>query len=104
MKSCYYIRLSNTAIAIADICDYYEDGMIITRINVPLVHRGRGHGSALLQMLLDDADKEGVKLWLEINASGELTHEQLELWYTRHGFKNYKGTGVYRRLPKQDHA
>lgn len=98
MRSCYYEKLSPLALAVLDNCDYYGDGRIITRINVPKEFRGRGIGHKLLLQCLADADAEGVTLWLEINAYGDMTYEQLESWYKRHGFK---GHGIYKRKPNK---
>lgn len=83
--------------AIADLCDYYGRGLLITRINVPLVYRGLGHGSALLKQICQSADEEDCALFLEIVPSGGLVYEQLRDWYERYGFKQWKG--IYRRLP-----
>lgn len=97
MKSCYIVRLSGGRGAIADLCDYYGRGMIITRINVPAEYRGQGFGKELLQQILADADAEGVTLWLEISPSDGLDYDQLHDWYTRNGFK-YRG--IYKRKPR----
>ncbi len=99
METCYFSWLSNTHGAIADLTDYYNEGMLITRINVPQKHRGKGHGSKLLKKILIDADKYGVVLWLEILESGGLSKLQLIKWYERYGFKEYKGAGFWRREP-----
>ena len=97
MRSCYIERLSPTRIAIADVTDYYGVGKMITRINVPMQHRGEGHGTKVLAQILKDADEERVNLFLEISPSDGLDYNQLEAWYTRHGFKRWKG--IYRRRP-----
>lgn len=98
MRTCY---VDYETRSIADLCDSREmglrSGMVITRINVPKESRGKGYGRKLLQQIIDDADAEGVYLYLEILASGGLIHDQLEAWYLRHGFK-WTG-GVYRRIP-----
>lgn len=99
MKSCYWLKLSEFQIAIADLCDYYHRGWIITRINVPEMFRGSGHGRKLLELITKDADAEKVVLFLEPAASGGLTQEQLVAWYNRHGFKYSKG--ILRRLPHE---
>lgn len=85
MKSCYVDKATRS---IADLCDYYGKGMLLTRINVPKASRGKGHASALLTRILDDADEEGVTLFLEISPSDGLDYSQLEAWYHRHGFKS----------------
>jgi predicted GNAT family N-acyltransferase len=97
VKSCYFIKLSEYSIAIADLCDYYSLGRIITRINVPEAARGNGHGRALMQQILNDADQERITLFLEPAATGGLTQDELTAWYQRHGFVYWKG--LLRRKP-----
>jgi predicted GNAT family N-acyltransferase len=97
MKSCYVIQVSPVRIAIADLCDYYGEGWIITRINVPMQFRGKGFGSELLKQICSDADKEKQTLFLEIQSSDGLSYRELEEWYLRYGFRNCKG--IYKRNP-----
>lgn len=106
MKPGYYHRINTTTLAVLDICDYYSEGagrkdMIITRINVPFDVRGKGYGTALLKKCLEDADIEGVRLYLEIMQGDELglTYEQLQSWYERHGFKQLGAGGMFLRKP-----
>lgn len=86
MKTCHVIKLSPVRIAIADLCEY-EDGYIITRINVPHEFRGKGYGSQLLETIIEDARIHRVNLYLWISPSDGLNYTQLESWYTRHGFE-----------------
>jgi len=70
VKTQYAIRLGPHRAAVADVhplgrCHW------ITRINVPREYRGRGYGTALLEQVLEDADREGVTLRLEINPYGD---------------------------------
>lgn len=97
MSSSFYRKLSDIHLAVADLCDYYNQGLIITRINVPRACRGEGHGSALLKEITDEADRTGTTLWLEIMPSDGLTYEQLRDWYIRNGFKDLGG--IFRRRP-----
>lgn len=97
MKNCYTIQLSPTKIAIADLTDYYGEGLIITRINVPIQYRGLGHGSKLLDEICGEADMDGIKLHLEISPSDGLDYNQLDAWYRKRGFK-YRG--IYIRKPR----
>lgn len=60
------------------------------RINVPLQSRGLGHGSKLLRRVLEDADREGATIALNVYPSGPLDEVQLEAWYRRHGFVTAK--------------
>jgi GNAT superfamily N-acetyltransferase len=99
MKNCYFDRDTRS---IADLCDYYGKGLIITRINVPVEHRGKGIGRKLLSQIVTDADDTRTTLYLEILASGDMDHDALEEWYGRMGFRDIGG--MYRRRPVQLHA
>jgi len=97
MNKTFYIRISETRLAILDLVDYYGLGLIITRINVPEEHRAQGFGRQLLLEACNAADRGEVVLFLEIAPSGPLDYDQLESWYMRYGFKRWKG--IYRRKP-----
>jgi GNAT superfamily N-acetyltransferase len=88
MKTWYIIpdETDTRAAAIADVFEVDKEYAVITRLNVMQEFRGQGLGSKLLKMVLDDADKEGVILLLEIAPSGTLTFNDLEKWYERNGF------------------
>jgi predicted GNAT family N-acyltransferase len=93
-----YIKLKDpVGLAVLDTTDYYNEGLIITRINVPQAHRGKHIASKLLQQECDNADLNNITLWLEIQSSDGLTHNELEAWYKRYGFK---GVSIYKRNPK----
>lgn len=99
MRTCYVIP------EVYAIADLVEPGQLtrdwtITRINVPRRRRGEGHGSALLGMILADADAEGVALQLEPVPSGDLGYQDLVEWYTRHGFR-LRASGYMRRRPRK---
>jgi len=89
MKETYLQRLSSTRAAVLDCCRIGEAGkyVCITRINVPIEHRGQGIGTNLLQQVCDDADYEEKDLILEIVPSGSLNYDQLEAWYAGFGFE-----------------
>lgn len=77
---------SNIRIAVADLHPHMG-GWRISRIEVPTLYRGKGHGTALLKRICDNADREGVVLYLEPTASsGGLTQTNLVRWYRRHSF------------------
>lgn len=97
MQSAYYEKLAKpTGLAVLDLTDYYNEGLMITRVNVPMAHRGKGIASKLLRQCCADADQLGITLWLEIASSDGLSYDQLEAWYLRHGFK---GNMIYKRKP-----
>lgn len=100
MQTCYVFRSTRT---IADLIPPHEvtPGWCISRINVPAEHRGEGHGSAMLRMILRDADAEQVTLWLEVQPSGPLDRQQLTAWYKRYGFKPHKYGYMIRRPRKK---
>ena len=94
MKTCFITRLSAVRIAILDCCPF-ENGFLVTRINVPNGFRGLGHASALLRECTDSADQEQIPLYLTIQPSDGLNYEQ---FYTRHGFRQVHDN-LYQRDP-----
>lgn len=106
MKTCYAIKCSTFQMAILDMVPYCANavdpsGYYITRINVPTGFRGKGIGRELLADCLGHADKEGITLYLVVQAQDDsLTHEQLREWYMRHGFKEIGYEGMFIRKPK----
>jgi len=88
MKTCY-VNLTIGSIADLVAPDGAPDApphWIITRVNVPVRHRGQGYASELLKQITDDADREHVSLMLEVSPSDGLGYSQLVAWYRRHGF------------------
>lgn len=85
MKSMYYRRLSGRP-AVADVWVHEPGKALITRINVPLEHRREGIGTELLREIIEDADREGVTLHIEVQASDGPAREALLKWYEKHGF------------------
>ena len=78
-------------------------GWIITRINVPEIHRGKGYGSALLDRFLELADHFQKTVSLGASSSNpKFTNGKLREWYKRHGFIREKGapTNSLIRFPK----
>jgi predicted GNAT family N-acyltransferase len=63
-----------------------ENVYLITRINVPHLHRGKGHGTKILNRIIEDADREGVILYVTPLSSGRWSQRALKSWYSRHGF------------------
>lgn len=106
MNSCYWTDLGKGAKpAIADLVWFNEpfDAWIITRINVPHERRGEKLGSALLDRICADADKEGIALMLAPEASaGErgLGQIDLEAWYLRRGFRWTRAGTMMERRPR----
>lgn len=73
----------------------------ITRVFVPLEHRGAGIANEMMLRVLADADESHTTLVLEIvpDESEGLSYEALEAWYRRLGFK-YNKYGLMVRRPK----
>ena len=106
MKQTYHIKDESgvLAAAIADVVKMPVDSTkreyyVITRINVMEKYRGQGLGTKILSMIIEDADKENVTLFLEPVSSGWLSSEELQAWYERNGFT--WGTWHMRRKPKK---
>jgi len=101
LKQVYVIPEEGLAAAIADIVPLpgSKRYFVITRINVMEKFRGKGYGTRILNMILEDADKEGVILLLEPVPSGGLSDKELIAWYTRHGFE--WGTWHMKRKPHE---
>lgn len=91
MQSCYMIQEDIFAVVIADLSkDFIPNGLYVNRINVLPEWRGQGYGKRILDMILEDADSEGVTLYLEPRSYSDvngLTQAELEAWYLRHGFE-----------------
>lgn len=98
----FYTRLSTTHIAVVDLSDHSDDMMIITRINVPMSYRNRGHARELMRKVLFATDRAGVTLALFIMPSGSMSSEQLAKWYERLGFRD-NGYGMMIRKPGRTH-
>lgn len=97
MKNIYIDRESRS---IADlILNEEEKTALITRINVPEIHRGKGSGSKLLKEICEDADREEFILKLYVSPSGGLSGKELVKWYQRHGFQHRAFFGEMERPP-----
>ena len=107
MKDSYYVRDPDKGVfaaAIADVVEMPTHGrrrrhFVVTRINVMEQYRGQGFGTKVLDLILADADAEGVTLFLEPSPSGGLTMDELTAWYERHGFT--WGAGHMARRPQR---
>lgn len=92
-----YVDLATRSIA--DLVEY-QDGLMLTRINVPIAQRCQGVGTQLLQRIINDADKYGVTLYLFVSNGGgpnSMTDQRLVKWYKRHGFKTIHRHYMVRR-------
>lgn len=74
-------------------------GYVINRVNVPKEYRRQGIGNQLMKEVMEDADTEQLYLYLSINPYGDMTYNDLELWYLRLGFMEVD-TGWFCRNPK----
>jgi len=99
VRKCFGKILDNpTGLAVLDMCNYETDTYVITRVNVPVLHRRKGIGTDLMNQCIYEADLYQVTLVLTIATSGEMTDDQLRKWYEKLGFK--KVGEIMRRLPK----
>jgi hypothetical protein len=75
---------------------------LITRIEVGNEERGKGYATQLLNEICMDADRERIRLWLEIapDESNGLDYVQLLSWYKRHGFEQFMMEGIMVRDPQ----
>ncbi len=96
MKTSYMLRLAPAAVAIADVSKMGSKLYEINRINVPPVHRGRGHGRELLKQIITEANTAGVVLRLAVNPSGGLGRRKLTAWYARNAFIQRDDGYMYR--------
>jgi GNAT superfamily N-acetyltransferase len=63
------------------------DGRIITSVGTRT--RGQGNASRLFKTVIEEADSEGVTLYLSVEPDGTgLDEDQLRSWYGRNGFEN----------------
>lgn len=67
------------------------------RLYVNPKYRRNNYGKRLLNTLLNYIDSINSALCLDINPYGEMTYEQLKVFYMKHGFKE---TDSYRLLYK----
>jgi ribosomal protein S18 acetylase RimI-like enzyme len=86
MSASFYQKLSDSALAVADLVQQHPKLYEITRINVPFKFRGKGHGTLLLKQITDAADVMQIMLRLYPMESDGPTRAQLIAWYERHGF------------------
>jgi N-acetylglutamate synthase-like GNAT family acetyltransferase len=100
MKTCFTIKVSRWQIAIADLMQHTDKLYELTRINVPTVYQGRRYGTELLDMVLKEADANGVTVRLYPFASGALGGAALRRWYARRGFTRVAGHCYLYRPPK----
>ena len=71
----------------ADLADNLRE---VTHVYVPEEKRKQGHGTALMNYLTYAADKHEVALLVEVKSEGEMTSDQLEAFYARHGFVRFQ--------------
>lgn len=101
MTSIYRKLQSPIRLAVLDYDPHYgRSEWYINRINVPREHRRNGIATAMLNELFALANAAKATIYLEINAYGEMNHEQLRSWYIRKGFSEIGNEGIYRKLPQ----
>lgn len=74
--------------------------VILTEVVVHPDDRGKGWGSAVLKLVCEDADREGITLVLSVEPGPTgLSYEALKAWYERYGFTGDTEDDVMVRLP-----
>lgn len=92
MKDLYFLGVDHNNLAFVELTRYYK-GWMITQIKTP----DHKHERQLLRDVLDDADAEGVILYLGIDPNDHNIYQLPELWYVKYRFQKYRGK--YRRRP-----
>jgi len=98
-----HIRLDRPlGLAVLDASDYFNNGQIINRLQVPMAHRRQGHGTTMMRAACALADRHGITLWLDVSSYDQsyMTNETLSAWYETFGFKWYAAPCTMRRHPK----
>lgn len=82
----------------------FGESWLVSRVNVPAQHRGKGHGRQLMLQLTTWADREQQTLMLTVNpyADSPLKQAELTAWYLRCGFVQVvaQPAGLLVRLPQ----
>lgn len=102
MKARYSIFLGPGEVAQVN-CKYWRGRpapgttYYIESLEVPANRRRQGYGTALMEQVLEDADREGVTLVLEVDPYGTMERQALYDWYGRLGFVPTHGKGMERK-------
>lgn len=86
-------------LAIADVVELDKKNYLITRLNVPEAHRGKGIGTEILKEITNDADSECSVLLIEPSPYGEKTKTKIKRlikFYEKFDFK-FKSKNEYMR-------
>lgn len=90
MKDFYYDEEGWATVHLIDLTWSKLGGWLISGVDVQKRHRGQGVARRLLQRVLDDADAEGLPLYLAAASDGTgLSQEDLCAFYERLGFTQY---------------
>lgn len=75
----------------------------VLEVFVPAEKRRKGHGRALMQEVVSEADRRGIGLFLEVKSTGEMTDEELEAFYSAFGFQRFQSEPavLLMRAPRQ---
>lgn len=103
MRETYTIRegriISSITLAPGPEVGLGQDSYYIAKVYTFTPFRGLGFARTLMNQLLQDADEEGIALYLEVGPDGGLSAGELRAWYSRCGF-SYWADGLWRREPK----
>ena len=72
--------------------------MYFNRLFVKEPYRGHGYGTFLIDTLLFMLAEKGLNIILDINPYGDMSYEDLEKFYMKHGFERYDVEGIPRYI------
>ena len=72
--------------------------MYFNRLFVKEPYRGHGYGTFLIDTLLFILAEKKLSIILDINPYGDMSYDDLEKFYMRHGFERYDVKGIPRYI------
>jgi ribosomal protein S18 acetylase RimI-like enzyme len=78
-------------------------GLLLLSLHVPIPHRKQGHGRAILNKLIEIADRHQVPILLETSEQSE-SFAWIQNWYIRHRFEYTGQVGDYGPYMRRDPA
>jgi GNAT superfamily N-acetyltransferase len=86
MKDTFFDYSTRSIINLIPLAHSDKSKFWVSRVNTPPEHRGKGAATQLMTEMLQEADRQGIELYLGIYPSGDLDVTQLRKWYERFGF------------------
>lgn len=110
MRHTYVLKQVNLIYGLAFLMDFTVTSdtpvWCLTRLWVVERYRGHHYGSILLERVIRDADREGVRLVLEVKPDDSADSSWVFSFYERHGFRPLDEGAPYTlmRTPKKENA